>query len=45
MNRQVRAKGDLVTLTKWGVNDLLDAMRAGGGIDVIGKGVELVLRR
>jgi putative transposase len=33
-----------VTLTKSDVNDLLDAIRAGGDIDVICKGVELVLQ-
>jgi hypothetical protein len=33
-----------VTLTKSDVTDLLDAIRAGGDIDVIRKGVELVLQ-
>jgi putative transposase len=33
-----------VTLTQSGVNELLDAVRAGGDIDVIRKGVELVLQ-
>jgi transposase-like protein len=33
-----------VTLTQSDVNDLLDALRAGGDIDVIRKGVELVLQ-
>src|SRR4029450_5173862 len=33
-----------VTLTKSDVGDLLDAIRAGGDIDVIRKGVELVLQ-
>jgi transposase-like protein len=33
-----------VTLTKSDVADLLDAIRAGGDIDVIRKGVELVLQ-
>ncbi len=33
-----------MTLTKSDVNALLDAIRAGGDIDVIRKGVELVLQ-
>jgi putative transposase len=33
-----------VTLTQFDVNELLDAIRAGGDIDVIRKGVELVLQ-
>jgi transposase-like protein len=33
-----------VTLTQCDVNELLDALRAGGDIDVIRKGVELVLQ-
>ena len=33
-----------MTLTKSDVTDLLDAIRAGGDIDVIRKGVELVLQ-
>jgi transposase-like protein len=33
-----------VTLTQSDVNDLLDALRAGGDIDVIRQGVELVLQ-
>jgi putative transposase len=33
-----------VTLTKSDVTDLLEAIRAGGDIDVIRKGVELVLQ-
>jgi transposase-like protein len=33
-----------VTLTKSDVTDLLDAIRAGGDIDVIRMGVELVLQ-
>jgi putative transposase len=33
-----------VTLTKSDVTELLDAIRAGGDIDVICKGVELVLQ-
>ena len=33
-----------MTLTQSDVNDLLDALRAGGDIDVIRKGVELVLQ-
>jgi hypothetical protein len=39
----VLAEGSLVALTKSDVTDLLDAIRAGGDIDVIRKGVELVL--
>jgi putative transposase len=33
-----------VTLTQSDVTELLDALRAGGGIDVIRRGVELVLQ-
>ena len=33
-----------MTLTKSDVTDLLDAIRAGGDLDVIRKGVELVLQ-
>ncbi len=33
-----------MTLTKSDVSELLDALRAGGDIDVVRKGVELVLQ-
>jgi hypothetical protein len=45
LNLPVRAlEVNPVTLTKSDVTDLLDAIRAGGDIDVIRKGVELVLQ-
>jgi len=33
-----------VTLAQFGMNDLVDAIRGGGNIDVIRKGVEFVLQ-
>jgi hypothetical protein len=33
-----------VTLTQFDVSELLEAIRAGGDIDVVRKGVELVLQ-
>ena len=45
MNLPVRASEvNPVTLTQSDVTELLDAIRAGGDIDVIRKGVELVLQ-
>ena len=45
MNRQVRASEENpATLNQSDVTELLDAIRAGGDIDVIRKGVELMLQ-
>ncbi len=41
---QVELEGESGDLTQSDVNELLDAIRAGGDIDVIRKAVELVLQ-
>jgi putative transposase len=44
LNTKLIARRTPVALTNSGLTDLLDAIRAGGDIDVIRKGLELVLQ-
>ena len=44
MNQQAQPRRHPVTITNSDLNELLDAVRAGGDIDVVRRGVELMLQ-